>query len=89
VKDTGYNSNSYDDEQYYEDDDWSAEDEYILPYSDYEYLEAWQLEDLTEEELRIARNEIFARHGRIFNDKALMSYFENKSCHHIGLRCGG
>lgn len=32
---------------------------------------------LSEEELRIARNEIFARHGRKFDDPELRAHFEN------------
>lgn len=34
---------------------------------------------LSKEELRLARNEIFARHGRKFDDAQLQSYFESKS----------
>jgi len=63
----------------YEDESWNDMSEYILPYSDYEYVEQEQLKRLSKEELRIARNEIFARHGRIFNDDALRAYFESKS----------
>lgn len=53
--------------------------EYILPYSDSEYLEAYEVEDLSSEELRIARNEIYARHGRKFKDKQLQEYFDSCS----------
>lgn len=52
--------------------------EYIIPDSDTkEYLDKDIRDmDLTEEELRIARNEIYARHGRKFNDSALQAHFD-------------
>lgn len=53
--------------------------EYILPYSDSEYLEACEVEDLSSEELRIARNEIYARHERKFKDKQLQEDFDSCS----------
>ena len=34
---------------------------------------------LTREQLRLARNEIYARHGRKFKDAALDEYFRSKS----------
>ena len=37
------------------------------------------LENLTQEDLRIARNEIYARHGRKFLDEGLQEYFNGKS----------
>lgn len=52
--------------------------EYILPNSDKQYLTEEDLEGLTAEELRIARNEIFARHGRIFASEDLNEYFNSK-----------
>lgn len=53
-------------------------DDYILPDSATKYVPKKELKDLTSEELRIARNEIMARHGRIFNDPELAAYFESK-----------
>lgn len=64
-------------EQPEETSDW--EDEYILPYSDTRYLDWADLEGLSQEECRLARNEIYARHGRIFDDENLQAYFESKS----------
>ncbi len=52
--------------------------EYILPDSDKAYVTEDELKDLTQEELRIARNEIMARHGRIFRDPTLDAYFRSK-----------
>ena len=57
----------------------SASNEYILPDSDKRKLKKSDLKGLSKEELRIARNEIYARHGRRFNDKNLQKYFNNQS----------
>jgi len=56
-----------------------ASDEYILPHSGYKLLTDNDLRELSKEELKLARNEIFARHGRVFKDKVLQSYFNKKS----------
>lgn len=48
---------------------------FIFADSDSRYLEEFEIYALTQEEMRIARNEIYARHGRIFNDEALNEYF--------------
>lgn len=53
-----------------------SEKEYIIPDSSTRYLSSEDLDGLSKEELKLARNEIFARHGRIFNDPDLQSYFE-------------
>ena len=56
-----------------------AADEYILPDSSTRYLTGTDIAGLTSEELRLARNEIYARHGRKFKDEALQAYFNSKS----------
>ncbi|MCQ4637367.1 YARHG domain-containing protein [Anaerovorax odorimutans] len=56
----------------------AADGDYILPNSSTEALTDEDLQGLTAEELRIARNEIMARHGRTFNDPELAAYFESK-----------
>lgn len=53
-------------------------DEYILPTSNSAFLTEADLEGLAKEQLRIARNEIYARHGRKFHDNELQSYFDAK-----------
>jgi hypothetical protein len=53
--------------------------EYVIADSDTRLLTREDLVGLTQEELRIARNELYARHGRKFNDEALQSYFDSKS----------
>lgn len=54
-------------------------EDYILPDSNSRYLDRTNLEGLNSEELRLARNEIYARHGRIFEDETLKTYFNSKN----------
>ena len=55
-----------------------GEDEYILPDSASRYLTKADLEGLTKAELRLARNEIYARYGRKFKDEELQAYFDKQ-----------
>jgi len=48
---------------------------YILPDSSTRLLADSDLRGLTKEELRLARNEIYARYGRQFNDESLQNFF--------------
>lgn len=57
----------------------SSATEYILPTSNSAFLTVEDLAGLTAEECRIARNELYARHGRIFTDETLKSHFESCS----------
>lgn len=59
-----------------------AERDYLIPGSDSRYLTDNDLEDLTWEQCTLARNEIYARHGRIFVTKAISDYFNGKSWYH-------
>lgn len=52
-------------------------DGYLFP-TDTQVLST-ELEGLTSEELMLARNEIYARHGYVFTDQELKAYFESKS----------
>ena len=54
------------------------EPDYLLPDSATRYLTEADLESLTWRELCLARNEIFARHGRRFQTPEIASYFESK-----------
>lgn len=56
--------------------------DYMLPDSDVRYISEEELEGFTEEQCKIARNEIFARHGRIFEDEELAAYFSTKAWYH-------
>lgn len=69
------------DEEPYVLDDGLEEDvyEYILPGSDRRFLARDDLEGFDADLCRIARNELYARHGRKFNDPALQGYFNSCS----------
>lgn len=56
------------------DDDTS---EYIIKDSDLRYLKKEDLKHLDKKQLRLARNEIYARHGYIFKDRSLKKYFDS------------
>ena len=51
---------------------------YILPQSSDRLLTYQDIAGLSQQDLMLARNEIFARHGRIFNDPDVRSYFESQ-----------
>lgn len=53
--------------------------EFVFYDSDTRYLTHQEVNDLTQETLRIAKNEIYARHGRIFTSDDLKAYFESTS----------
>lgn len=53
--------------------------DYILPYSDIEYISESELVGLDKRTSELALNEIYARHGRKFNDSSIQSYFNEKS----------
>ena len=70
----------YEEEEYqYESANPTEDVDYVLPQSAYSYITESDLYGLTKEECRIARNEIYARHGRMFNDEELQAYFNSKS----------
>lgn len=52
---------------------------YILPDSDRRYYKMKELKGLSAKKARLARNELFARHGRKFDDKELQAYFNSCS----------
>lgn len=55
------------------------ESEYIFPDSDKKNLTDADVAGMSKGNLRLARNEILARHGRIFDSEDLKTYFEGKS----------
>lgn len=61
------------------DKEEDTEGEFIFPESAERYLTDEEVSALSKEELRIARNEIYARKGRLFKDEGLQSYFDSKS----------
>lgn len=52
--------------------------DFILPDSDKRKLTEADLIGMDKDTLRLARNEIFARHGYVFKDEAIKTYFEGK-----------
>ena len=52
---------------------------YLLPHSDVIKLSESELSSFNKDELRLARNEIFARHGYVFKSDELESYFAEKT----------
>lgn len=56
----------------------TSDGDYVLPDSDTHPYTAAELEALSDHELLLARNEIFARHGRQFTSNELKDYFESK-----------
>ncbi len=55
------------------------EDSYLLLYADSMVYPRSFFEDMSDVDLRVARNEIYARHGRMFNSEELQMYFNSKS----------
>jgi hypothetical protein len=57
---------------------------FIFHDSDKRLIDEDELKDLSQTELRVARNEIYARHGRFFVDQNLANYFSQFSWYHPG-----
>lgn len=51
-------------------------EDYVLPDSSERLYTIYELNSLNRDQLKIARNEIYARHGRKFQDAELQSYFD-------------
>ncbi|WP_303964868.1 YARHG domain-containing protein [Sporosarcina ureae] len=54
-------------------------DHFIISYSGDVYLDKSDLKGLSKDDLRLARNEIYARHGYVFESKELQNYFGSQS----------
>lgn len=65
-----------------EDEATPITSDYVLPDSSTKTYSESELSELSNYELYIARNEIFARHGRMFNNEDLQTYFGSKSWYH-------
>lgn len=59
-----------------------GEPDFIFPESSTEYLTGADLLEADASALRIARNEIYARHGRTFDASDLQEYFSRKAWYH-------
>lgn len=64
-------------------------DGYILPHSEYAYLSDGDLKGLSNTMLRLARNEIYARHGYIFESNELQRYFDGMAWYDADLYYDG
>ena len=53
----------------------NSSEQYLIPGSELRYITEAELAGMTPQILRYARNEIFAKHGRIFNSQELSGYF--------------
>ncbi len=53
--------------------------DYIIPYGDSGYINAADVDYMSDDMLRLAINEFYARHGRTFRDRTLQDYFNSKS----------
>ena len=60
----------------------SSSSDYILSNSSTTIIPTSQLEGMDTYSLYLARNEIYARHGRLFNNSNLQTYFNGKSWYH-------
>ena len=56
--------------------------EFILPDSSVRVLDKSELSGFSAEQCRLARNEIYAKHGRMFDDAGLQNYFNSRSWYH-------
>jgi nuclear transport factor 2 (NTF2) superfamily protein len=56
-----------------------ANADYIIADSNTRYLDVWDVQQLDEQTLALARNEIYARHGFPFRSEQYVSYFSQKS----------
>jgi hypothetical protein len=56
----------------------TTDEDYILPFSDARPVVLSDLFGFDAMTLKLARNEIYARYGRIFEDPYLQSYFESR-----------
>ena len=54
-----------------------SEVDFIFPYSNTQYICADFVATMCDESLRIARNEIYARHGRMFTNEELQRHFNS------------
>ena len=56
-----------------------AQRDYLIPDSASRALTSADIENMTAQQLKYARNEIYARHGRIFSSSELQQYFSSRS----------
>lgn len=57
-------------------------DSYMITDSNSRYIQSEELAGLTAWQLKVARNEIYARHGMIFKSGAIQDHFNTRSWYH-------
>ncbi|ARF14954.1 YARHG domain-containing protein [Sporosarcina ureae] len=57
----------------------ASNDHFIISYSGDVFLDESDLKGLSKDDLRLARNEIYARHGYVFQSKEMQNYFGSQS----------
>lgn len=80
-KDQSSNDHLSTKEKSHESSNLSSSD-HILPASDKRVVSEEDIANLTKGQLRLARNEIYARHGYGFKSQDLQTYFSSKSWYH-------
>lgn len=76
---------AYDDGNF---DTATTDDNYIIEGSDTRKLTESEISGLTKDELRLARNEIYARHGLMFQAEDLQEYFGRQSWYNPTIPAG-
>lgn len=71
-----YDDDYSDEDDYDDSDDYDYYDEYIIPDSDVRKITKSEVLALSKDERWIAKNEIYARYGRMFNNQDLQEYFD-------------
>ena len=61
------------------ENDKEGNSEYIFPYSDSKYLTKSDVKNLSASKINLAKNELYARHGRKFDREDLQEHFEGCS----------
>lgn len=64
--------------RWYKIEEDTSSEQYICPNSDRKKLTKKEILNLSSDERRLARNEIYARHGRRFLDGELQKYFDQQ-----------
>lgn len=68
-----------DEDEYEDDTDETDDGGYIFPDSDTSYLSKSDLKEMTKSQINLAKNELYARHGRMFRREDLQDYFDDCS----------
>lgn len=77
---SSYDNYEDDGEEYGEDEmEEDGDSDYIFPNSDSEYLTKADVKGMSSKELNLAKNELYARHGRIFDREDLQEHFDSCS----------